>query len=174
MFLFCSSVLRMSAWLTNLVSIWSLSFSKLGFTKVKAPNSHNRKRLAIESRRHASPDDSHMFIIKLPPNMYYYTNPKASSGSGTRNAIASSLSSSLSKSAEKSSSSKLQQQHFQLKDDSTTKDANGKKVRTSLFLCHNYIFLRGKSSSPFPHLVQTEIDMQLTLYGYLISVYKKF
>lgn len=65
--------------------------------------------------------------------MYYYTNPKASSGSGTPNAIASSLSSSLSKSAEKSSSSKLQQQHFQLKDDLTTKDANGKKVRTSYF-----------------------------------------
>uniref|UniRef100_A0A1A9WBZ5 Uncharacterized protein n=1 Tax=Glossina brevipalpis TaxID=37001 RepID=A0A1A9WBZ5_9MUSC len=51
--------------------------SKLGFTKVKAPNSHNRKRLAIESRHHASPDDSHMFIIKLPPNMHYYSHPKA-------------------------------------------------------------------------------------------------
>ncbi|KAL9897647.1 uncharacterized protein ACN427_006104 [Glossina fuscipes fuscipes] len=51
--------------------------NKLGFTKVKAPNSHNRKRLAIESRRHASPDDSHMFIIKLPPNMHYYSHPKA-------------------------------------------------------------------------------------------------
>lgn len=68
--------------------------------------------------------------------MYYYTNPKASSGSGTPNAIASSLSSSLSKSAEKSSSSKLQQQqqHFQLKDDSTTKDANGKKVSNNEFI----------------------------------------
>lgn len=51
--------------------------SKLGLTKIRAPNSHNRKRLAVESRRHASPDDSHMFIIKLPPNLYYYTGPKA-------------------------------------------------------------------------------------------------
>lgn len=70
--------------LTNLKFFFFLFFfcifydSKLGFTKVKAPNSHNRKRLAIESRRHASPDDSHMFIIKLPPNMYYYSNPKES------------------------------------------------------------------------------------------------
>lgn len=43
--------------------------------KVKAPNSHNRKRLAVESRRHASRDDSHMFIIKLPPNLHYYNSP---------------------------------------------------------------------------------------------------
>ncbi|XP_068157258.1 LOW QUALITY PROTEIN: uncharacterized protein [Drosophila tropicalis] len=49
--------------------------SKMGFMKVKAPNSHNRKRLAVESRRHASSDDSHMFIIKLPPNLHYYTGP---------------------------------------------------------------------------------------------------
>ncbi|ALC45968.1 CG12880 [Drosophila busckii] len=55
--------------------------SKMGFMKVKAPNSHNRKRLAVESRRHASRDDSHMFIIKLPPNMHYYANPN------TRNAL---------------------------------------------------------------------------------------
>lgn len=47
----------------------------MGFMKVKAPNSHNRKRLAVESRRHASRDDSHMFIIKLPPNLHYYTSP---------------------------------------------------------------------------------------------------
>jgi len=49
----------------------------MGFMKVKAPNSHNRKRLAVESRRHASRDDSHMFIIKLPPNLHYYTGPNA-------------------------------------------------------------------------------------------------
>lgn len=49
--------------------------SKMGFMKVKAPNSHNRKRLAVESRRHASRDDSHMFIIKLPPNLHYYNSP---------------------------------------------------------------------------------------------------
>ncbi|XP_020716340.1 uncharacterized protein LOC101458412 [Ceratitis capitata] len=56
---------------------------KLGFTKVKAPNSHHRKRLAVESRRHSSPDDSHMFIIKLPPNFVYYTNPGAGANSIT-------------------------------------------------------------------------------------------
>ncbi|XP_036323530.1 uncharacterized protein LOC118737246 [Rhagoletis pomonella] len=55
--------------------------NKLGFIKVKAPNSHHRKRLAVESRRHTSPDDSHMFIIKLPPNFVYYTNPKAEANS---------------------------------------------------------------------------------------------
>ncbi|KAH8291843.1 hypothetical protein KR054_001424, partial [Drosophila jambulina] len=51
--------------------------SQMGFMKVKAPNSHNRKRLAVESRRHTSRDDSHMFIIKLPPNMHYYAGPAA-------------------------------------------------------------------------------------------------
>lgn len=54
----------------------------MGFMKVKAPNSHNRKRLAVESRRHSSRDDSHMFIIKLPPNMHYYAGP------GAKNSIA--------------------------------------------------------------------------------------
>ncbi|EDV53384.2 uncharacterized protein Dere_GG11569 [Drosophila erecta] len=56
--------------------------SQMGFMKVKAPNSHNRKRLAVESRRHSSRDDSHMFIIKLPPNMHYYAGP------GARNSVA--------------------------------------------------------------------------------------
>jgi len=54
----------------------------MGFMKVKAPNSHNRKRLAVESRRHSSRDDSHMFIIKLPPNMHYYAGP------GAKNSVA--------------------------------------------------------------------------------------
>lgn len=58
-----------------LSSLFSSGCSKMGFMKVKAPNSHNRKRLAVESRRHASSDDSHMFIIKLPPNLHYYTGP---------------------------------------------------------------------------------------------------
>ncbi|XP_033165034.1 uncharacterized protein LOC117144121 [Drosophila mauritiana] len=56
--------------------------SQMGFMKVKAPNSHNRKRLAVESRRHSSRDDSHMFIIKLPPNMHYYAGP------GAKNSVA--------------------------------------------------------------------------------------
>ncbi|XP_030371163.1 uncharacterized protein LOC115621610 [Scaptodrosophila lebanonensis] len=58
--------------------------NKMGFIKVKAPNSHNRKRLAVESRRHATRDDSHMFIIKLPPNLNYYTSPSGNA----RNAAA--------------------------------------------------------------------------------------
>ncbi|XP_017052775.1 uncharacterized protein LOC108095948 [Drosophila ficusphila] len=56
--------------------------SQMGFMKVKAPNSHNRKRLAVESRRHSSRDDSHMFIIKLPPNMHYYAGPAAKNSLG--------------------------------------------------------------------------------------------
>lgn len=48
--------------------------TKLGLARVRAPNSHHRKRLAIESRHHSRSDDSHMFIVKLPPNPYYYTH----------------------------------------------------------------------------------------------------
>lgn len=51
--------------------------TKLGLSKLRIPASHSRKRLAVESRHHARPDDSHMFVIKLPPNPYYYTNPNA-------------------------------------------------------------------------------------------------
>lgn len=47
----------------------------MGLSKVKPLPGHHRKRLAVESSRHHSrPDDSHMFIIKLPPNPYYYAN----------------------------------------------------------------------------------------------------
>ncbi|XP_060522829.1 uncharacterized protein LOC132699885 isoform X2 [Cylas formicarius] len=44
----------------------------LGLQKIRSPNTHHRKRLAVESRHHIRPDDSHMFIIKLPPNPHYY------------------------------------------------------------------------------------------------------
>lgn len=50
--------------------------SKIGFSRVRAPNSHHRKRLAVESRHHSRSDDSHMFIIKLPPNQHYYVHNK--------------------------------------------------------------------------------------------------
>lgn len=50
--------------------------SKIGFSRVRAPNSHHRKRLAVESRHHTRSDDSHMFIIKLPPNQHYYVHNK--------------------------------------------------------------------------------------------------
>lgn len=46
--------------------------TKLGLQKIRGPNSHHRKRLAVESRHHSRSDDSHMFIIKLPPNPHYY------------------------------------------------------------------------------------------------------
>lgn len=57
-------------------------FSKLGLSKLKISPSHNRKRLAVESRHHGRPDDSHMFVIKLPPNPYYYTHTKPLGGHG--------------------------------------------------------------------------------------------
>lgn len=50
--------------------------TKIGFSRIRAPNSHHRKRLAVESRQHSRSDDSHMFIIKLPPNQHYYVHNK--------------------------------------------------------------------------------------------------
>lgn len=50
--------------------------TKIGFSRVRAPNSHHRKRLAVESRHHTRSDDSHMFVIKLPPNQHYYVHNK--------------------------------------------------------------------------------------------------
>lgn len=59
----------------NFLSIF-FSCSQLGLTKLRVSPAHNRKRLAVESRHHGRPDDSHMFVIKLPPNPYYYGNHK--------------------------------------------------------------------------------------------------
>lgn len=42
----------------------------IGMTRVKSPP-HHRKRLASQSRKSHS-GDSHMYVIKLPPNPYYY------------------------------------------------------------------------------------------------------
>ncbi|XP_071052148.1 uncharacterized protein [Onthophagus taurus] len=50
--------------------------TKIGFSKIKAPSSHHRKRLAVESRQHTRSDDSHMYVIKLPPNQHYYVRNK--------------------------------------------------------------------------------------------------
>ncbi|XP_049854146.1 uncharacterized protein LOC126335190 [Schistocerca gregaria] len=33
---------------------------------------HHRKRLAAESRRLAAPGDSHVFVVKLPPDSHFY------------------------------------------------------------------------------------------------------
>ncbi|XP_075230864.1 uncharacterized protein LOC142329866 [Lycorma delicatula] len=49
---------------------------KIGMAKIKTPMiNHHRKRLASQSRK-AQPGDSHMFVIKLPPNPYYYAHSK--------------------------------------------------------------------------------------------------
>ncbi|XP_050311160.1 uncharacterized protein LOC126746808 isoform X2 [Anthonomus grandis grandis] len=53
--------------------------TKLGLQKIRSPNTHHRKRLAVESRHHSRSDDSHMFIIKLPPNPHYYALNKPNS-----------------------------------------------------------------------------------------------
>lgn len=53
--------------------------SKIGLTRIRGPNSHHRKRLAVESRHHSRSDDSHMFIIKLPPNPHYYAHNRPNS-----------------------------------------------------------------------------------------------
>lgn len=42
----------------------------IGMTRVKSPP-HHRKRLASQSRKSHS-GDSHMYVIKLPANPYYY------------------------------------------------------------------------------------------------------
>ncbi|CAH3832018.1 uncharacterized protein LOC123709072 [Pieris brassicae] len=47
--------------------------SSLGLKKLRLPAAHHRKRLAEQGRRHST-GDSRMFVIKLPPNMNYYSN----------------------------------------------------------------------------------------------------
>lgn len=50
----------------------------LGMVKLKSPAiNHHRKRLASQSRKthgHKNGGDSKMFVIKLPPNPYYYAH----------------------------------------------------------------------------------------------------
>lgn len=46
---------------------------------MRGPNNHQRKRVAVESRHHSRSDDSHMFIIKLPPNPHYYIHNRPNS-----------------------------------------------------------------------------------------------
>lgn len=48
--------------------------TKLGLQRIRGPNSHHRKRLAVESRQHSRSDDSHMYIVKLPPHPHYYVH----------------------------------------------------------------------------------------------------
>lgn len=67
----CTKCLSLSL---NLQCFSFAFYSKLGLGKLHISSSHQKKRLAVESRHHGRPDDSHMFVIKLPPNPYYYTN----------------------------------------------------------------------------------------------------
>lgn len=46
----------------------------LGLAKLPSPSNHHRKRLATQSRHVGRPDDSRVFIVKLPPNPYYYSH----------------------------------------------------------------------------------------------------
>ncbi|XP_004932567.1 uncharacterized protein LOC101738458 [Bombyx mori] len=47
--------------------------SSLGLKKLRIPAAHHRKRLAEQGRRHST-GDSRMYVIKLPPNMSYYSH----------------------------------------------------------------------------------------------------
>lgn len=44
------------------------------FCQLQMYPSHYRKRLAVDERHTSRTDDSHMFIIKLPPNPHYYVS----------------------------------------------------------------------------------------------------
>lgn len=46
--------------------------TSLGLTKVSSVANHHSKRLATQSRRVGHPDDSKIFVVKLPPNPHYY------------------------------------------------------------------------------------------------------
>lgn len=48
--------------------------SSLGLGKLPSPSNHHRKRLATQSRHVGRPDDSRVFIVKLPPNPHYYSH----------------------------------------------------------------------------------------------------
>lgn len=52
--------------------------NSLGLAKLPSPSNHHRKRLATQSRHVGRPDDSRVFIVKLPPNPHYYTSFKPS------------------------------------------------------------------------------------------------
>lgn len=72
-------------WVTSF-SAFSFTIRSMGFGKMKTLPGHHRKRLAVDSsRHHLRPDDSHMFVVKLPPNPYYYSNTNTGH---SKNAIA--------------------------------------------------------------------------------------
>lgn len=48
--------------------------SSLGLGKLPSPSNHHRKRLATQSRHVGRPDDSKVFIVKLPPSPHYFSS----------------------------------------------------------------------------------------------------
>lgn len=54
----------------------------IGLQKVRMPTSHYRKRLAVDARHYSRSDDSHMFVIKLPPNPHYYVHNRPDKTAG--------------------------------------------------------------------------------------------
>jgi hypothetical protein len=64
--------------------------SSLGLGKLPSPSNHHRKRLAqTQSRHSARPDDSKIFVVKLPPSQHYYSysNGKITASVNEPNAI---------------------------------------------------------------------------------------
>ncbi|XP_023715596.1 uncharacterized protein LOC111868819 [Cryptotermes secundus] len=62
--------------------------TRLGMSRRRMALNHHKKRVASESRHHGvNSDDSHMFIIKLPPNPYYYSHMKPVKVSTNFNAV---------------------------------------------------------------------------------------
>jgi len=62
--------------------------TRLGMSRRRMPLNHHKKRVASESRHHGvSSDDSHMFVIKLPPNPYYYSHHLPTKVSNSYNSV---------------------------------------------------------------------------------------
>jgi Domain of unknown function (DUF4786) len=59
----------------------------LGLAQLNIQPSHHQKRLAVQSRHHARADDSHMFVIKLPPSQHYYSFGQQPGSTFSKNSI---------------------------------------------------------------------------------------
>lgn len=62
-------------------------YSSLGIAKLPTHSNNHRKRLATQSRHVGRPDDSNVFIIKLPPNPHYYSQTTSFKGANELNSI---------------------------------------------------------------------------------------
>lgn len=85
-FLICTLIISSSSTPPNSANHELLT--RLGMSRRRMPLNQHRKRVASESRRHGvNSDDSHMFIIKLPPNPYYYSHMKPLKTSNNFNSV---------------------------------------------------------------------------------------